>query len=133
MAQPPYRYPGMHIPREYGGHPRDILNVCIICEELAAASQNGINVVSIGVGSLGAATLISGGNEEQKRKYLSPIAQGEEITCFALTEPGIGSDAADLRTSAEVKGEAYVLNGQKTLCQFCPLSLLYCGPCQNRP
>ena len=113
MAQPPYRYPGMLIPRAYGGHPRSILDICIVCEELAAISQSGISVLLIEGGALGTTTLISGGNEEQKKKYLPPVAKGRKAACFALTEPGTGSDAAALRTRAELKGDKYVLNGRK--------------------
>ena len=113
MAQPPYRYTGMFIPAEYEGSPRGILDACIIIEELAAVGQSAMCAALIEVAGLGTSPLVIGGNEDQKKKYLPQISRGEGVPTFALTEPGTGSDAAGLRTVAELVGDEYVLNGRK--------------------
>ncbi|MHC1569262.1 MAG: acyl-CoA dehydrogenase family protein [Candidatus Syntropharchaeia archaeon] len=116
MAQPPYRWTGIFIPEEYGGHPRGILDTCIIMEELAFVSP--IGAVMIEAAGLGATAVVLGGSEEQKRKFLPRIAKGEGIACFSLTEPGAGSDASSIATRAEKIGNKYVLNGRKRYASF---------------
>jgi len=114
MAQPPYRYTGIWIPKEYQGNPRNLLENCIITEELAAGGLSGIGVFIIELLGVGIVMpLLIGGNEEQKRKYLPLIARGEAFGSFGVTEPGIGSDAAALRTRAVLQNNEYVLNGRK--------------------
>ena len=66
---------------------------------------------SAGAIKLGALPIEHGGTEEQKMKYLTPLAKGEKIAAFALTEPGAGSDVPNLKTYAEKKGDKYILNG----------------------
>jgi glutaryl-CoA dehydrogenase (non-decarboxylating) len=66
--------------------------------------------VHVGLNSL---SLLRYGTEEQKQRYLVPQARGEKLACFGLTEPGAGSDVAAMRTNAQRRGDAYVLNGQK--------------------
>lgn len=118
MAQPPYHYSGLFIPKEYGGSPRSVLDICIIIEELAAVGQSGVCAALIEMAGLGTTALITGGSEEQKRKYLPPVVRGEGLSCFALTEPGAGSDPAAIETRAERVGEEYVLNGRKRYASF---------------
>lgn len=118
MAREPYRYTGMFIPEEYGGKPRKILDICLIMEEITAISRGAIAGALIEACGIGTTPVVSAGSEEQKRKYLPPIARGEGISCFALTEPGIGSDAQALSTRAVLEGDYYILNGRKRYASF---------------
>jgi len=105
-------YFGAVIPAEYGGLGLSNVGYCLIQEELARANLAFVMLISgnNGIGSLG---ILYFGNEAQKQKYLPRSASGEIITCFALTEPGAGSDAAAISTKAEKKGDKYILNGMK--------------------
>ncbi|MGG4489502.1 acyl-CoA dehydrogenase [Metabacillus idriensis] len=103
---------GIPWPEEYGGIGSDYLAYVIAVEELSRVCA------SIGV-TLSAHTSLAGwpvykfGTEEQKQKYLKPMAQGEKIGAYGLTEPGSGSDAGGMRTTAKLNGDHYVLNGSK--------------------
>jgi butyryl-CoA dehydrogenase len=103
---------GIPWPEEYGGIGSDYLAYCIAVEELSRVDA------SIGV-TLSAHTSLAGwplykfGTEEQKQKYLRPMAQGEKIGAYGLTEPGSGSDASGMKTTARLEGDHYVLNGSK--------------------
>jgi alkylation response protein AidB-like acyl-CoA dehydrogenase len=103
---------GIPWPEEYGGIGSDYLAYCIAVEELSRVCA------STGV-TLSAHTSLAGwpifkfGSEEQKQKYLKPMAQGEKIGAYGLTEPGSGSDAGGMRTTARLEGDHYVLNGSK--------------------
>jgi len=103
---------GITIPEEYGGSGGDNLSMAITAEELcrAAASVSTIILASL---SLACYPIYKNGTEEQKQKYVPPIARGDKIACFALTESGAGSDAAALETTAKKDGDSYVLNGSK--------------------
>ncbi|MEO1017881.1 MAG: acyl-CoA dehydrogenase family protein [Pseudomonadota bacterium] len=103
---------GMLLPESYGGSASDNLGWCLVIEELAKGSAAIANSL-VTARSIG--DLIGGvGNEHHKRTYLPPLAAGKSIVSFCLTEPGSGSDAASLRTSAKLDGNHYVLNGEKT-------------------
>jgi acyl-CoA dehydrogenase len=117
-AQPPYSYVGVAIPKEYGGSPRSLLDICIIIEELAAGGKSAISAAIMETSLLAPGVFKLGGSEEQKKKYFPIVANGEGFLSFCLTEPGIGSDAADLRTKAELKGNEYILNGRKRYASF---------------
>ncbi|HZG70343.1 MAG TPA: acyl-CoA dehydrogenase [Chondromyces sp.] len=103
---------GIPWPEEYGGIGSDYLAYCIAIEELSRVCA------STGV-TLSAHTSLAGwpiykfGSEEQKQKYLRPMAQGEKIGAYGLTEPGSGSDAGAMKTTARLDGDHYVLNGSK--------------------
>jgi butyryl-CoA dehydrogenase len=103
---------GIPWPEEYGGIGSDYLAYCIAVEELSRVCA------STGV-TLSAHTSLAGwpvykfGTEEQKQKYLKPMAQGEKIGAYGLTEPGSGSDAGGMKTTARLEGDHYVLNGSK--------------------
>ena len=103
---------GIPWPEQYGGIGSDYLAYCIAVEELSRVCA------STGV-TLSAHTSLAGwpiytfGTEEQKQKYLRPMAQGEKIGAYGLTEPGSGSDAGGMRTTAKLDGDYYVLNGAK--------------------
>ena len=103
---------GLSIPEEYGGTGMDMLDKCLIFEELGRTHLGFTTVIGShnGIGTVGIVNL---GTEEQKKKYLPAMASGEKIGAFALTEPNAGSDAANLRTMAEKKGDRYILNGTK--------------------
>ncbi|SIR35895.1 butyryl-CoA dehydrogenase [Peribacillus simplex] len=103
---------GIPWPEEYGGIGSDYLAYCIAIEELSRVCA------STGV-TLSAHTSLAGwpiykfGSEEQKQKYLRPMAQGEKIGAYGLTEPGSGSDAGGMRTTAKLVGDEYVISGSK--------------------
>ncbi len=102
---------GIYIPEEYGGLGFGNLENCLAIEEL---SKYCIGVsVSFAASGLGAYPILLHGNEEQKKKYLPPIASGKKIAAFGLTESGAGSDAAAIRTTAVRDGNEYVINGVK--------------------
>ncbi|MEY8735158.1 acyl-CoA dehydrogenase [Peribacillus frigoritolerans] len=103
---------GIPWPEEYGGIGSDYLAYCIAVEELSRVCA------STGV-TLSAHTSLAGwpiykfGTEEQKQKYLRPMAQGEKIGAYGLTEPSSGSDAGGMRTTAKLVGDEYVISGSK--------------------
>jgi butyryl-CoA dehydrogenase len=102
---------GMWIPRDFGGKGSGLLNLCLVCEELSRAC-GGIGCTYV-VNALGSLPIILGGTEEQKKKYLPEIASGKSLIAFALSEKSAGSDAGSLSTRAELKGDNYVINGDK--------------------
>jgi len=103
---------GAPIPEEYGGPGMDYVSLGILCEELEWADTAFRVVMSVHVG-LNSLTLLQWGSEDQKQRYLVPQARGEKLATFGLTEPGVGTDAANLATMARREGDSYVLNGQK--------------------
>lgn len=112
---------GIKAPVEYGGSGFDHLAYMIVMEEIAKASGVASIYVSSPNSLVGTPILLSG-TEEQKQKYLVPLINGSKIMCFALTEPGAGSDAASMQTTAVKKGDKYILNGRKTFITGAPLS-----------
>jgi alkylation response protein AidB-like acyl-CoA dehydrogenase len=103
---------GLPFPVRYGGQGMDYLAWGLACEELEAMDTSLRVVMSVHTG-LCAMTLFQWGTEEQKQKFLVPLAKGEKIGCGAFTEPGMGSDVAAMRTSAKRDGDFYILNGEK--------------------
>ncbi|MEX2547894.1 MAG: acyl-CoA dehydrogenase family protein [Chloroflexota bacterium] len=103
---------GAPIPPEYGGTGLDYVSLGILCEELERADTAFRVVMSVHVG-LNSLTLLQWGSEDQKQRYLAPQARGEKLATFGLTEPGAGTDAASLASTARRNGDSYVLNGQK--------------------
>jgi len=103
---------GVAVPEEYGGAGMDNLSYCLVIEEISRACASSGVILSVN-NSLVCDPLLKFGNEDQKLTYLKPLASGEERGCFALTEPGAGSDAGSLRTTARRDGDDYVLNGNK--------------------
>lgn len=102
---------GMPYPEEYGGGGADPVTGCVITEEL---SRVDLSCALVGmVNTLGSEPILLGGNEEQKKKYISPIASGEKLCAFGLTEAGAGSDFMGIRTKAVKKGDKYIINGSK--------------------
>lgn len=103
---------GLPYPKEYGGMGKDILSYAIGVEELSRV-DGGTGVILSAHVSLGTWPIFAFGTEEQKQKYLVPLASGEKIGAFGLTEPNAGSDAGGTETTAELKGDYYLLNGEK--------------------
>jgi alkylation response protein AidB-like acyl-CoA dehydrogenase len=103
---------GAPIPEEYGGSAMDYVSLGILCEELERADTAFRVVMSVHVG-LNSLTLRQWATEEQKRRWLVPQARGEKLATFGLTEPGAGTDAANLATTARRDGDSYLLNGSK--------------------
>lgn len=103
---------GLPFPEEYGGAGGDTISYAIAVEEIARASGSVAITYSAHV-SLACFPIYLFGTEEQKRKYLVPLARGEKIGAFGLTEPGAGSDAAAIKTRAVLDGDEWVINGQK--------------------
>jgi glutaryl-CoA dehydrogenase (non-decarboxylating) len=103
---------GLPFPIRYGGQGMDYLSLGLACEELEAVDTHLRVILSVHVG-LCAMTVFQWGTEEQKQKFLVPLAKGEKIGCGVFTEPGMGSDVAAMRTSAKRDGDHYVLNGEK--------------------
>lgn len=104
---------GVSIPEAYGGSGMDYITFGIVCEELERGDTTFRTLVSVHSG-LNSMTLLQWGTEEQKQKYLVPLAKGERIGAFGLTEPDAGSDVASMRTTAREDGRDYILNGTKT-------------------
>ena len=103
---------GICVPEEYGGANFDYLTLALVLEEIAAGdggTSTAISVTNCPVNAI----LMRYGNAGQKKKWLTPLAQGEMLGIFCLTEPHVGSDASALRTAAVKDGDAYVLNGVK--------------------
>ena len=105
-------YLGAPVPEAYGGAGLDYVSFGLLCEELERADTAFRVIMSVHVG-LNSLTLLQWGTEDQKRRFLVPQAKGEKLATFGLTEPGVGTDAANLQTSARRDGDAYVLNGSK--------------------
>lgn len=103
---------GMCVPEEFGGAGMDMLSYVVALEEVAVACASTAVIMSAN-NSLACEPIKSFGNQEQKKKWLTPLAQGEKLGCYALTEPNAGTDAANQQTTAEKKASAYILNGTK--------------------
>lgn len=103
---------GICVPAEFGGANLDYLTLAVVLEEIAAGdggTSTAISVTNCPVNAI----LMRHGNAQQKQQWLTPLAQGQMLGAFCLSEPHVGSDAAELRTTAERVGDEYVLNGVK--------------------
>jgi alkylation response protein AidB-like acyl-CoA dehydrogenase len=103
---------GVFIPESYGGSEADTISYLIAVEELAKVDPSVAVTMSVN-NSVCCFPILKFGNEEQKKKFLTPLAGGEVLGGFCLTEPGAGSDAGGLKTKAVKKGDKYILNGSK--------------------
>jgi len=103
---------GICVPEEHGGAGLDYLTLALVLEEIAAGdggTSTAISVTNCPVNAI----LMRYGNAQQKKKWLEPLAQGQMLGAFCLTEPQAGSDASSLRTTARKDGEGYVIDGVK--------------------
>ena len=106
-------YWGMLIPKEYGGQGASVQDFMAFLTRVAMIDPTSAGLASVH-GCIGAVDPVSTfGNEEQKKRFLPRLASGEALSAFALTEPGAGSDLTALKTTAELKGDHYVVNGRK--------------------
>ncbi|MFI2606879.1 acyl-CoA dehydrogenase family protein [Kitasatospora sp. NPDC018619] len=104
---------GLTLPEEYGGSGGDHLAYCLVLEELGRGDSAVRGIVSVSLGLVGK-SVNAFGTEEQKRHWLPRLTSGQALGCFALTEPGTGSDAANLTTRAVRDGGDWLISGAKT-------------------
>lgn len=116
-----YGFMGVKIPKEYGGEGGDSLAYVLMIEQFARISPV-LSIYANTSNSLGGGPLLFAGSEEQKKTYLPPVANGEKIMVFALTEPGAGSDAGSTLTTAVADGDDFILNGRKTFISGAPFA-----------
>ena len=112
---------GIVIPESYGGAGMDFVAEALSCEEIERGESAFRTLISVHVG-LNSLSLLQYGTEEQKQRYLIPQARGEKLACFGLTEPGAGSDVAGMTSTAERRGDIYVLKGQKNWISYAGIS-----------
>jgi butyryl-CoA dehydrogenase len=103
---------GMAVPEEYGGAGLDVVSYVIALEEISRGCAATGVIMSVN-NSLVCDPILEFGNQEQKMKFLVPLAKGEKLGCLGLTEPGAGSDAANIKCAAVRDGGVYVINGTK--------------------
>ncbi|MDQ2961367.1 MAG: acyl-CoA dehydrogenase family protein [Candidatus Dormibacteraeota bacterium] len=103
---------GVTIPEELGGTPVDYRAYCLLMEELGRGDSSVRGIVSVSLGLFGK-TLYAEGTDEQRAEWLPGICSGAHLGCFALTEPGVGSDAGNLVTRAQRDGDDWLLTGEK--------------------
>jgi alkylation response protein AidB-like acyl-CoA dehydrogenase len=118
---------GAALPEEYGGMGLDAVSYCVLCEELGRTDSSVRGIVSVTVGLVGK-TIVEWGTEKQRRDWLPPLCSGDSLGCYALTEPGSGSDPASLATRAEQDGDSWILSGSKlfiTLGTWASLALVF--------
>ena len=117
---------GLPVPEQYGGQGADFVTCCLAGEAVGHAGVDGGHTLAWGAHTyLCAANIMQHGTEAQKKKYLPKLATGEWIGCMGLTEPGCGSDAAAMTTTAVRKGDKYILNGAKMFITNAPLSQVF--------
>jgi alkylation response protein AidB-like acyl-CoA dehydrogenase len=102
---------GVWIPEEFGGAGAGVLNLCLVVEEISRAC-GGVGVL-YAVNALGSFPILVAGTDEQKQRYLPPVASGEKLIAFGLSERDAGSDAGGLTTTAREDGDDYVIDGAK--------------------
>jgi glutaryl-CoA dehydrogenase (non-decarboxylating) len=103
---------GICVPSQFGGAGMDYVSLGLACEELEYVDTSLRVILSVHL-ALNSLTLLTWGSDAQKQKYLLPQAQGTKIATYGLTEPAAGSDARGIQTTAEKRGDRYVLNGEK--------------------
>jgi butyryl-CoA dehydrogenase len=108
----PMNFFGLQVPKQYGGVELDSISYAITIEEISRVSAAMGLCVTVH-NSVGAYPIVIFGNEEQKKKFLPPLAAGEKIGAFCLTEANAGSDAGGVETNAVKDGSDYVINGTK--------------------
>jgi butyryl-CoA dehydrogenase len=113
-----YGFTGCCIPKEYGGAGGDFLSSIVMMEQMTRTCVSAASLFM--ANSLSGMPILKCGTEEQKQKYLRPVAEGKKLCAFALTEPGAGSDTASITTTAKQDGDDFILNGRKTFITLGP-------------
>jgi len=119
---------GMMVPEEWGGSGLDTISYIIALEEIAAVELATSTIMSVN-NSLVCQVLLDWGTDAQKSKFLNPIASGSKLGAYSLSEPQSGSDASNMKTFAEKKGNNFIVNGTKnwvTSGQNCDLIIFFC-------
>jgi alkylation response protein AidB-like acyl-CoA dehydrogenase len=114
-------YFGLRYPERYGGAEADMVTFCLLAEELGRGSMS-LAAAAMMQSLMGTHFVFRYGTEEQRERYLVPALRGEKIATFALTEPGAGSDLANMSTQARKDGEHWVLSGAKTWVTSAPIA-----------
>jgi len=116
---------GLAVPGKYGTGPEkmSLVSFCLVREELARTCPNAELIFTMQ--GLGSGPIVTAGTDEQKQKYLPPVATGKTLITFALTEPSGGTDAASILSRAERQGDHYVLKGSKTFISMAPDADVY--------
>lgn len=104
--------PGICFPEKYGGSAMDYVSLGLACEELEYVDTSIRTIMSIHVGLCGCG-IYQWGSEEQRKRFLVPLAKGDKFGAFGLTEPDAGSDVAGMKATAKKDGNSYILNGNK--------------------
>lgn len=112
---------GIEVPEAYGGAGMDTLAYCLALEEISKVDASHGTIMSVN-NSLFCYGLLKYGTEEQKQKFLAPVASGEKIAAYSLTEPMSGSDAGTMRSRAAREGDDYVLSGRKSWVTSAPVA-----------
>ena len=112
---------GVKVPKEFGGQGGDIRSYVVMAEEFARISAVSC-IWALTPNSLGGGPLLLAGTDEQKNKYIRELSTGKKRICFALTEPGAGSDAGSMTSTAEKDGDYYVINGRKCFITMAPVA-----------
>jgi butyryl-CoA dehydrogenase len=115
---------GIPIPQQYGGAGADFLTHVVVVEEISRSCSSTGFTLSFHAGIIGMSLFLFG-NEDQKKKYLVPLAMGQHLGSFALTEPGAGTDVMAVATTAVHQGNNYVINGTKTFVSNGPIADTY--------
>jgi butyryl-CoA dehydrogenase len=115
---------GIPIPREYGGAGADFMTHVIAVEEISRSCSSTGFTLSFHAGIIGT-SLLHYGSEEQKKRYLVPLAKGESLGAFSLTEPGAGTDVMAVAATAVCEGDNYLINGTKTFVSNGPIADMY--------
>jgi butyryl-CoA dehydrogenase len=115
---------GIPIPRKYGGAGRDVVSYVMAVEEISRVSASLGVTLAVHI-SLASQPLLWFGSEEQKRRYLKPLAQGKQLGSFCLTEPGAGSDVAAMESKATWKDDEWVITGRKYFIVNAPVAGTY--------
>jgi alkylation response protein AidB-like acyl-CoA dehydrogenase len=115
---------GIPVPEKYGGEGQDVLSYVLAVEEISRASAALGVTLAVHV-SLVSQPLLWFGTEQQKQRYLKPLAQGKHFGSFCLTEPGAGSDVASMESKATLAGDEYVVSGRKYFIVNAPMASTY--------
>ena len=123
---------GIIFPEEYGGAGMGYLEYAVVVEELSRVDGS-VGITIAAHNSLCSNHIFAMGSEAQKQKYLKPLASGQALGAWGLTEPGSGSDAGSLRTSAKKEGSHYILNGTKTFITHGTVGDIFVVMARTRP